>query len=206
MDSSFRTRPALSVALLLLIASHLPAAHAFKAARLVEMDAAITNVIGEKNIPGAVLWVESQGLSYHKSYGKRALVPAVEPMDEDTIFDAASLTKVIATTPAMLLLIERGQVKLTDTVRAHLPEFQGEGTSGITIRHLLTHTSGLRPGLPAIPPWSGYEVGIALACVENATNAPGTVVRYSDINFILLGEIVQRVTKRRKSCSLICSS
>ncbi len=197
MNSSLRTRVSLSVALLLLIASHLPAAPAFKAARLAETDAAITNAIGENNIPGAVLWLERQGLIYHKAFGKRSLVPAVEPMDEDTIFDAASLTKVIATTPAMLLLIERGQVKLTDTVRTHIPEFQGEGTASITVRHLLTHTSGLRPGLPAAPPWSGYEAGIALACMEKATNAPGTVVRYSDINYILLGEIVQRVTKRK---------
>jgi len=197
MTSSLHTRAALFIALLLLIAVSLPGAPAFKAARLAEMDAAITNTIGEKNIPGAVLWLERQGLTYHKASGKRALVPAVEPMDEDTVFDAASLTKVIATTPAMLLLIERGQVKLTDPVRAHIPEFQGDGTAGITVRHLLTHTSGLRPGLSANPPWNGHEAGIALACAEKATNAPGTVVRYSDINFILLGEIVQRLSKRR---------
>ena len=197
MNLPRRTPAILSVTLLLLTATQLSAAPAFKAARLAEMDAAITNAIGEKNIPGAVLWVERQGLSYHKAFGKRSLVPTVEPMYEDTVFDAASLTKVIATTPAMLLLIERGQVKLTDTVRTHIPEFRGEGTEAITIRHLLTHTSGLRPGLPASPPWNGYEAGIALACVEKATNAPGTVVRYSDINFILLGEIVQRVSKRR---------
>ena len=197
MNLSLRTRIVLSIALLLLAANHLPAAPAFKAARLAEMDAAITNAIAEKNIPGAVLWLERQGLSYHQSFGKRSLVPAVEPMDEDTVFDAASLTKVIATTPAMLLLIERGQIKLTDTVGTHIPEFQGEGTASITVRHLLTHTSGLRPGLSATPPWSGYEAGLALACVEMATNAPGTVVRYSDINFILLGEIVQRVSKRK---------
>ena len=197
MSSSFRTRVVVAVALLLLTAAQLSAAPAFKAPRLTEMDTAVTNAIGENNIPGAVLWLEQQGLSYHKAFGKRALVPAVEAMDEDTIFDAASLTKVIATTPAMLLLIERGQVKLTDTVRAHIPEFQGEGTETITIRHLLTHTSGLRPGLSASPPWSGHEAGIALACVEKATNAPGTIFRYSDINFILLGEIVQRVSKRK---------
>jgi uncharacterized protein YbbC (DUF1343 family)/CubicO group peptidase (beta-lactamase class C family) len=96
-----------------------------------------------------------------------------------------------------MLLLERGQLKLDDPVRTHLPDFRGEGTAAITVRHLLTHTSGLRPGLPAAPPWSGYEAGIARACVEAATNTPGTVFRYSDINFILLGEIVQRVSQRR---------
>ena len=189
-----------AVLLAMLLSLALPArsaAPSFKPSRLAEMDAAITNAIAEKSIPGAVLWVERQGLTYHKTFGRRALVPAAEPMSGDTIFDAASLTKVVATAPAILLLVERGQLKLDDTVRTHVAEFRGEGTEGITIRHLLTHTSGLRPGLPARPEWSGYEAGIALACVENATNSPGAVFRYSDINFILLGEIVQRVSKRR---------
>ena len=190
-------RVALLAAVLALVDPAHGAAPAFKPARLAEMDAAITNAIAKKNIPGAVLWVERQGLTYHKTFGRRALVPSPEPMSEDTIFDAASLTKSIATAPAVMLLLERGQLKLDDAVRAHLAEFRGEGTEGVTIRHLLTHTSGLRPGLPALPEWSGYQAGLALACVENATNAPGTVFRYSDINFILLGEIVQRVSKRR---------
>ncbi len=183
-------------AVLALVGPARGAAPSFKPARLAEMDAAITNAIAEKDIPGAVLWVERQGLTYHKAFGRRALVPSSEPMGEDTIFDAASLTKVIATTPAVMLLIERGQLKPDDTVRTHITEFRGEGSEGITIRHLLTHTSGLRPGLPARPEWAGYEAGIARACVENPTNAPGTVFRYSDINFILLGEVVQRVSKR----------
>jgi len=192
-------RVALTTAVLTLLEATYGAAPSFKPARLAEMDTAITNAIAEKNLPGAVLWVERQGLTYHKAFGRRALVPSVEPMGEDTIFDAASLTKVIATTPAVMLLIERGQLKLDDTVRAHVPEFSGEGTEAITLRHLLTHMSGLRPGLPARPEWSGYEAGIARACVEKATNSPGTIFRYSDINFILLGEIVQRVSKRRLS-------
>jgi len=173
------------------------AAPAFKPARLAEMESAITNAITEKNLPGAVLWVERQGLAYHKRFGNRALVPTVEGMTEDTIFDAASLTKVVATTPAVMLLIERGLLKLDDTVRTHIPEFLGEGTAGVTVRQLLTHVSGLRSGLPARPEWSGYEHGIALASREVPTNAPGTVFRYSDINFILLGEIVQRVSRRK---------
>jgi uncharacterized protein YbbC (DUF1343 family) len=173
------------------------AAPSFKPARLAEMDAAITNAIAEKNIPGAVVWLERQGLTYHKAFGHRALVPASEPMGEDTIFDAASLTKVVGTAPAVMLLLERGQLRLDDPVRTHVPDFRGEGTAAITVRHLLTHTSGLRPGLPSAPPWSGYAAGIARACVEGVTNTPGTVFRYSDINFILLGEIVQRVSQRR---------
>jgi uncharacterized protein YbbC (DUF1343 family) len=192
-----RLRAEMVVFLLALVLSAHGAAPSFRPARLAEMDAAITNAIAEKDIPGAVLWIERQGLTYHKAYGRRALVPAAEPMGEDTIFDAASLTKVVATAPAVMLLIEHGRIKLDDLVRTHLSEFRGEGTETITIRHLLTHTSGLRPGLPANPAWSGYETGIARACVEAATNTPGTMFRYSDINFILLGEIVQRVSQRK---------
>ena len=172
------------------------AAPAFKSSRLAEIDAAITNAIAQKNIPGAVFWVERQGLTYHKAFGHRALVPSAEAMGEDTIFDAASLTKAVSTAPAIMLLVERGQLKLDETARTYLSEFRGEGTETLTVRHLLTHTSGLRPGIPAAPEWSGYDAGIALACVEKATNAPGTVFRYSDINFILLGEIVHRISKR----------
>ena len=179
-----------------LVAVGAESAPSFRSRRLVEMNAAITNAIAEKNTPGAVLWVERQGLTYHRAFGHRSLKPVEEPMGEDTIFDAASLTKIIATTPAIMLLIERGQIKLDATVRTYIPEFQGEGTEKISIRHLLTHTSGLRAGLPAKPEWSGYDAGIALACVEKATNAPGTFFRYSDINFILLGEILQRVSQR----------
>src|SRR5438874_11753671 len=78
--------------------------------KLAEMDATITQAIAEKKCPGGVLWFEHRGVSYHKAYGNRALVPRVERMTEDTLFDAASLTKVIACTPAVMLLIERGKV------------------------------------------------------------------------------------------------
>ena len=183
--------------LLLGLVANAGAAPAFRASRLEEMDAAITQAIAEKNIPGAVLWIEREGLTYHKAFGHRSLTPTLEPMEEGTVFDAASLTKVVATTPALMLLLERGSLSLEDPVRRHLPEFQGEGREGITLRHLLTHTSGLRPGLPAKPDWAGYAAAIALACAEKPTNAPGTVFRYSDINFILLGEVVQRVSRRK---------
>ncbi len=168
----------------------------FDPAKLTEMDAAITNAIAGNRLPGGVLWLEREGRVYQKAFGHRALVPGEEPMTLDTIFDAASLTKVAATTPAIMLLIEREKVTLSDTVREHIPEFRGEGTANITIRHLMTHTSGLRPGLPLKNPWTGYEMAIQLACMEPALTVPGTALRYSDINFILLGEIVQRAGGR----------
>src|SRR5262249_31053742 len=158
------------------------AAPAFRSERLADIDQAITNAIRDSDTPGAVLWIERNGATYHKAFGKRAVVPTHEPMEENTIFDAASLTKVIATTPAIVLLMERGKLKLEDPVRKHLPEFQGPET--ISLRHLLTHTSGLRSGLPSKPEWSGYQTAIAMACTEQPTNAPDSVFRYSDVNFI----------------------
>ena len=172
------------------------AAPSFHARELDAMEQAITNAVAAKELPGAVFWVERMGLSYHKALGHRSLEPAVEPMSDDTVFDIASLTKVVATAPSILLLKQRGQLGFDDPVRKHLPEFRGEGTADITLRQLLTHTSGLRPGLPSQPEWSGYSNGIHLACQQVPTNTPGTVFRYSDINFILLGEVVRRVSGR----------
>src|SRR5207253_11112568 len=104
---------------------------------------------------------------------------------------AASLTKVTATTPAIWLLIERGRIGIDDPVQKFIPEFP---YGDVTIRHLLTHTSGLRPDLDLKDPWSGYDTAMKLIMQEKLTNKPGYIFRYSDINFELLGEIVQRVS------------
>ncbi len=170
------------------------ATQVFFAERLADMEAAIEAAIAEQKCPGGVLWLERNGQSHHKAFGNRAVEPAREVMTEDTIFDAASLTKVVATTPAIMLLVERGGVDLDTPVHQYLPEFKANGKEAITIRHLMTHTSGLRPGIPAKPDWTGYEKAIELACAEKPLNAAGTVFRYSDINYILLGEVVQRVS------------
>jgi uncharacterized protein YbbC (DUF1343 family) len=166
----------------------------FDPAKLAAMDAAINQAIADKKCPGGVLWVEHHGVTYHKAYGHRALVPAVEPMTEDTIFDAASLTKVVAATPAMMLLIERGQVKLDEPVKTYIPEFSGEDKDAITVRQLMTHISGLRGDVETKKDWHGQQTAIKKACAEKLQGPPGTAFRYSDINFFLLGEIVQRVS------------
>jgi CubicO group peptidase (beta-lactamase class C family) len=167
----------------------------FHADKLAEMDAAINQAIASHKCPGGVLWLEHQGGIYEKSYGSRALVPAREPMTDDTIFDAASLTKVVATAPAVMLLIERGRVKLDQRVSVYIPEFTGERRELVTVRELLTHTSGLPPDIETKTDWQGEAEAIRKACAEKLQNPPGTVFKYSDINFILLGEIVQRVSR-----------
>ncbi len=158
------------------------------------MDAAINEAIAEGKCPGGVLWLEHNGVSYHKAYGHRAVVPTEEPMTEDTIFDAASLTKVVACTPAIMLLVERGQLSLDDHVVKYIPEFTGDGKEQVTIRQLITHVSGLRPDISLKPDWSGTAAAIQLACEEKLANPPGEKLVYSDTGPILLGEIVRRIT------------
>jgi uncharacterized protein YbbC (DUF1343 family) len=158
------------------------------------IDAAVNTAIADHKLPGGVIWVERGKNVYHRAYGHRALVPHEEPMTEDTIFDAASLTKVTATTPSIWLLIERGKIRLDDPVSKYLPEFHGGWRNEVTIRHLLTHTSGLRPDLDLREPWSGYDTAMKMAFAEMPLNRPGYVFRYSDINFELLGEIVHRMS------------
>jgi len=116
-------------------------------------------------------------------------------MTTDTIFDAASLTKVVATSASLMKLFEQGKVRLNDRVTEYLPGFQG-GKSDITVRQLLTHFSGMRPDLDLEPEWSGYETGIAKALADQPVAEPGQRFIYSDINFILLGEIVRVVSGR----------
>jgi len=166
----------------------------FDAARLREIDRTIETAIAEHKLPGGVFHLERGDSVYEKAYGKRALVPAVEPMTIDTIFDAASLTKVVATTPSIWLLIQRGKIEIDAPVSRYIPEFRGGWRDEVTIRHLLTHTSGLRPDLDLSPPWSGYDTAIRMAIAEEPRQRPGYTFRYSDINFELLGEIVKRVS------------
>jgi uncharacterized protein YbbC (DUF1343 family) len=158
--------------------------------KLDEIDVAVRDAVAEERLPGGVLLIEHDGERYLRAYGRRAVQPAVERMTTDTIFDAASITKVVATAPSIWLLIERGKLQLDQKVQTVLPQF---GDAAVTIRHLLTHTSGLRPGIPG-GGWRGYEEGVRRALAERPRNRPGAIFRYSDVNYILLGEIVRRVS------------
>src|SRR5688572_20309684 len=102
--------------------------------------------------PGAVVVVgRGEQTLYEKAFGFRATVPAEEPMSLDTVFDLASLTKVVATTTAVMTLVDEGRVRLNDPVASHIPGFERYGKAGITVRHLLTHVSGLRPEVDLHP-------------------------------------------------------
>jgi uncharacterized protein YbbC (DUF1343 family) len=159
-----------------------------------EVDAVINQAIHQDKLPGGVLLVDhADKVVYRKAYGYRSLVGAKEPMTVDTIFDLASLTKIVATTSAMMRLYEQGRLDLEAPVTRYLPEFQG-GQSPITIRELMTHFSGFRPDIDINPPWSGYETGIRMAMMDKPVAPPNTKFIYSDTNFMLLGEIARRLS------------
>lgn len=167
----------------------------FRPEVLAELDAALTNAIAEKKTPGAVIWLEHGGQSHTRAFGQRALKPATEPMTLDTVFDVASLTKVVATAPAVMLLVERGQVRLDDPVRQYLPDFSGAERDAVSVRHLLTHTSGLTSGISSAG-FKDRDGALAKAALERPRATPGTAFHYCDVNFILLDELVRRVAKQ----------
>src|SRR5579863_4589154 len=163
--------------------------------RLGNVDSIIQQAIADKNIPGAVLVVGHDGnVIYRKAYGERSLEPRREPMTLDTIFDLASLTKVIATTTAVMQLVELGKVRLNDPVAKYLPEFAQNGKEDITVRQLLTHYSGLAPDLDLTAKWEGKNTAYQLAFVEPPETTPGSGFVYSDINFIMLGALVEKMS------------
>jgi uncharacterized protein YbbC (DUF1343 family)/CubicO group peptidase (beta-lactamase class C family) len=159
------------------------------------VDAVIAQAIQDGTVPGAVLVVGHDGrVIYRKAYGARALDPGREVMTLDTIFDVASLTKVIVTSTAVMQLVEKGKVRLNDPVAKYLPEFAQNGKDDITVRQLLTHYSGLDPDLDLKIKWEGKQTAYQMAWAETPVDPPGSKFSYSDINFIVLGEIVERVS------------
>jgi uncharacterized protein YbbC (DUF1343 family)/CubicO group peptidase (beta-lactamase class C family) len=163
--------------------------------KLPAVDAVIEQAIRDKNIPGAVLIVGHDGrVIYRKAYGSRALEPRREAMTLDTMFDVASLTKVIVTTTAVMQLVEEGKVRLNDPVAKYLPEFAQNGKEDITLRQLLTHYSGLAPDLDLKTPWASKQGAYKMAFAQTPEDAPGSTFSYSDVNFIVLGALVERIS------------
>src|SRR5204863_217476 len=131
---------------------------------------------------------------YRKAFGNRSLVPTVEMMTIDTIFDVASLTKPVATATSIMILVEQGKLRLSDTVGKFIPDIDDPEAKKVTIQQLLTHTSGYAPDFDLKEKWTGREGMLAALKKEKLRNPPGTRFVYSDIGFIVLGEIVERIT------------
>lgn len=151
--------------------------------------------IDAHKLPGAVVLIGDQNqVQYAAAFGNRALTPRPQVMTRDTIFDLASLTKVIATTTAILQLSEKKRIGLDSPVTRYWPGFGANGKEKITIRQLLAHSSGLRPDLDLQHNWSGRAAALRLIQAEHPVANPGAGVLYSDINFEVLGEVVSRVS------------
>jgi uncharacterized protein YbbC (DUF1343 family)/CubicO group peptidase (beta-lactamase class C family) len=164
------------------------------AARLAQMDGVIATEIANKKLPGAVVLAGRKGqIVWRKAYGDRAVEPERQRMTVDTIFDLASLTKVVATATSIMILVERGKIRLSDPVSHHIPELKGEGRDRITIEQLLTHVSGYAPDFDLRERWTGHDEAIKRLIKEPLRNPPGSRFTYSDIGFITLGEVVARV-------------
>jgi CubicO group peptidase (beta-lactamase class C family) len=158
----------------------------------------VEEAIARHELPGAVVLIgQGDQVAYRHAFGQRAVQPSPEPMTEDTIFDLASLTKVVATTTSVMQLVEKGRIRLHDPVMKFIPEFGAHRKSTITILHLLTHTSGLPPDLPLEVEFTGSDEAIRRASDITPAIPPGQRFIYSDINFFLLGEIVFRVSGER---------
>jgi uncharacterized protein YbbC (DUF1343 family)/CubicO group peptidase (beta-lactamase class C family) len=163
--------------------------------QLLSLEEVIDKAVKSGKTPGAVVLVGNrERVIYRKAFGYRSLQPAKVPMTEDTIFDIASLTKVVATTTAIMQLSEKGDLELDSPAARYWPEFKVHGKSAITVRHLLTHYSGLRAALDCSRPWSGYDRAMEMILGEKPVFPPGTEYIYSDINFEILGELIRRIS------------
>lgn len=173
----------------------LPQAAGMSAGKLNEIDAIVQQDIADKKLPGAVVVVGRRGkIVYRKAYGNRALVPAVEKMTLDTIFDVASLTKVVATTTSIMTLVEKGKLRLNDTVGKFFPEITDENARRVTVLQLLTHVSGYQPDFDLREKWTGHDGMLKALYKEKLRQPAGTRFVYSDIGFIVLGEIVWKLS------------
>ncbi len=172
-----------------------PSAVGMSPTHLTNIDTIVEAEIAKKQLPGAVVLVGRQGkIVWRRAYGNRAVEPQPEAMTTDTIFDLASLTKIVATATSVMILVERGLVRLGDPVSRYIPEFAENGKRAITVEHLLIH----RSGLIADNDIRDYEQGPEKA-MENIwrlapLNEVGSKMIYSDVNFIVLAELVKRVS------------
>ena len=172
-----------------------PESVGMSSSRLAKIDEAVLESISRKETPGAVVLVGRKGrVVYRKAFGDRAIEPKREPMTVDTIFDLASLTKIVATATSIMILVERGKVSLADPVALYIPEFGKFGKERITVEQLMTHRAGLPPD-NEIADYVGKSVDPMEQIYDlRPSYDPGTRFVYSDVGFIVAAEIVRNVS------------
>ena len=166
------------------------AAHSF-----LQEESILNSAVQDHLIPGAVLIVGHHGkVVYRRCYGSRSLEPVQERMTLDTVFDMASLTKPLMTATAVMQLYEQGKLSPNDPVSKYVPDFAANGKQDITIRQLLTHYSGLPPDISLADPWEGKQEAYTRAFAVKPIHPPGVQFVYSDVNFIVLGALVEKIS------------
>ncbi len=159
-----------------------------------QIDHAVTKAIDDGQMSGCVVLIGRQnGIVFEKAYGNRCVEPEKERMTTDTLFDMASLTKPLATATSVMILLERGQLRLQDKVAKFFPEFAAKGKQDVTVEELLVHSSGLLPDNSLSDYSDGWNSAKAKICELGVLTEPGTHFKYSDVNYILLGKIVEAV-------------
>ncbi len=188
---------------LLLIASPLFASdEVLDFGRIDSINFLVEKAISNNLIAGGVVVIGNHdGILSSTARGRLSARPDAPLLDGETIFDLASLTKVIATTPAVMKLLDEGRISLQDPLSRWFPEFKGSDRENATILHLLTHTSGLTDFEMSTE--QTMETAIHKAAAERNGHSPGSSFNYADINFILLGELVHRVSG--KTLNAYCS-
>jgi uncharacterized protein YbbC (DUF1343 family) len=168
------------------------------AARLAQIDAVVEEGLRAKNMPGCVVAIGRHGkLVFLRAYGYRQILPERVAMTTDTVFDMASLTKPVATATSVMILIEQGKVRLDDPAATYIPEFGQNGKEGITLLQLLTHQAGLVPDNPLGDYRDGPEKAWERIAALEPMAKPGSKFIYSDVHYIVLGELVKRVSGKR---------
>lgn len=172
-----------------------PGSAGMMADRLEAIDDIVNEGLERGRMPGCVVMVGYRAnIVFHKAFGHRQLVPDKQPMETSTVFDMASLTKPIATATSVMILVERGKVVLDEPVSMYLPEFGANGKEGITVQQLLTHTGGLIPDNSIKDYANGPDEAWKKICSLNTYVDPGTKFVYTDVGFIVLAELVKRIS------------
>jgi len=176
------------------------AAEPVPAERFAAADRLIGEAIASGQMPGAVLLVgRGDAVVYRKAYGHRALHPTREAMTVDTVFDLASLTKPVATAASVMKLVDAGVLGVDDKVATHIPEFAQHGKGDVTIAQLLLHRGGLTPDNHLRDYADGREEALRRIWALRFNYEPDARMRYSDVGFIVLGEVVRRVDPKGRS-------
>jgi beta-N-acetylhexosaminidase len=166
----------------------------FREEAMAAADRIVEAAVAERAFPGAVLAVGRDGALVHlRAFGRLTYDEGAPPARPDTIYDLASLTKVVATTTMAMILVDEGRLDLGKRVADFLPKFRGGARDQVTVERLLTHSSGLPAHLPLYQEIQGREAYLDRICATELVYPPGTESVYSDLGVILLGEILERV-------------